>query len=114
MRIIHWLIDELTLLTGNHLFSRLFVVSAVAFFLGFVIAFVLDWLGIDVFPFASDETKKTLEELRDLLLDDYKEQLKKQNIESDNVKRIADFCLKLQKMDNETLRRAYNGIEKEI
>ena len=58
MRIMHWLIDELTLLTGNHLFSRLFVVSAVAFFLGFVIAFVLDWLGIDVFSFASDETKK--------------------------------------------------------
>lgn len=45
--------------------------------------------------------KKTLEELRDLLLDDYKEQLKKQNIESDDVKRIADFCLKLQKMDSQ-------------
>ena len=55
----HWLVDELTLLTGNHLFSRLFVVSAVVFFLGFVITFVLDWLGIDVFPFASDETEKT-------------------------------------------------------
>ena len=67
-----------------------------------------------MFPFASDETKKTPEELRDLLLDDYKEQLKKQNIESDDVKRIADFCLKLQKMDNETLRRACNWIEKEI
>ena len=54
----HWLVDELTLLTGNHLFSRLFVVSAVVFFLGFVITFVFDWLGIDAFPFASDETEK--------------------------------------------------------
>lgn len=114
MKIMHWLVDELTSLTGNHLFSSLFVTFAVALFLAFVLYSVLNWLGVDMCPFISDEVEKAPEELRDLLLDDYKEQLKKQNIESDDVKHIADFCLKLQKMDNETLRRAYNGIKKEI
>lgn len=111
----HWLVDELTLLTGNHLFSRLFVVSAVVFFLGFVITFVLDWLGIDVFPFASDETEKTPEELRDLLLDNYKEQLKKTKYRVGWCETYSRFLFEVaKKMDNETLRRAYNGIEKEI
>ena len=114
MRIMHWLVDKLALLTGNHLFSRLFVVSTVVFFLGFVITFVLDWLGIDVFPFASDETEKTPEELRDLLLDNYKEQLEKQNIDTDDVEYITDFCLKLQNMNEEALKRAYDKVKKDI
>ena len=45
---------------------------------------------------------------------DYKEQLKKQNIEPDDVEYITDFCLKLQNMNEEALKRAYDKVKKDI
>ena len=109
-----WLVDELTSLTGNYLFSNLFVTFAVALFLTFVLYSVLNWLGVDMCPFISDEVEKTPEELRELLLDKYNKKLENQNIDSNDVEYITDFCLKLQNMNEEALRRAYDKVKKDI
>ena len=114
MRIMHWLVDELTSLTGSHLFSSLFVTFVIALFLAFVLYSVLNWLGVDMCPFISDEVEKAPEELRDLLLDNYKKRLEKQSIDMDDVEYITDFCLKLQNMNEEALKRAYDKVKKDI